>query len=383
MTDVGTLPTGFSANATGINASGQVVGYAPLTSGDTHAFLYTGGSMTDLGTLGGHDSEAFGINDGGEVVGEAELFDNARNHAFLYSAGVMTDLGSLGGNPSYAVGINDIGQIAGWSWKSPYQPIACDVFLYWNGVMTDLGSFGNNESFATGINASGQIVGWFFTAGPIGQNYKHGFLYSNGRMTDLGTLGGLESYAYGINDNGQVVGWSNTASGAQHAILYSNGTMIDLNSLLPPDTNWVLRQANAINNFGQITGYGVINLVSPGYVIAQENGFLLDTLATITSMSPSSVAAGGAAFPLTVTGANFVPSTTVMWNGAALATTYVSATELTASVPASLVATPGTASVTVTTTEGTSAGATFTIHAPRGLPKEPERPRDTGQREEQ
>jgi hypothetical protein len=52
-------------------------------------------------------------------------------------------------------------------------------------------------------------------------------------------------------------------------------------------------------------------------------------------------------------------------------------------VPAGLIAMPGTASVTVTTTTGTAGVATFGIHPSRGLPRGPILPRDTGQREQQ
>jgi len=88
---------------------------------------------------------------------------------------------------------------------------------------------------------------------------------------------------------------------------------------------------------------------------------------TITSLSPSSASAGGAAFTLTVNGTNFVSGATVNWGGSALTTTYVSATELTAAVPASLIETAGTASVTVTTSGGTSSAATFTINPSQEL----------------
>ncbi len=82
------------------------------------------------------------------------------------------------------------------------------------------------------------------------------------------------------------------------------------------------------------------------------------------SLSPSSVTADGAGFTLTVNGANFVSGATVNWGATALATTYVSPSQLTASVPANLIATVGAASVTVTTSGGTSAAATFTIAEP-------------------
>ena len=85
---------------------------------------------------------------------------------------------------------------------------------------------------------------------------------------------------------------------------------------------------------------------------------------TLTSISPSSAVAGSQAFTITATGSNFINGSTINWNGAALSTGFVSATQLTATVPAANVATAGTASVTVTTAgAGTSGALTFTINA--------------------
>src|ERR1043166_3305638 len=68
---------------------------------------------------------------------------------------------------------------------------------------------------------------------------------------------------------------------------------------------------------------------------------------TTTSLNPSSCLAGSPQFTLTVNGSNFVSTSTVRWNGTALTTTFVSSTQLTATVTAALVASPGIASVTV------------------------------------
>jgi probable HAF family extracellular repeat protein len=319
--------------AYGINASGQVVGYSVTTDQSVHAFLYSDGVMTDLGALVGTTSEAYGINAGGQVVGNSDAADGYREHAFVCLGGVMSDLGALDGY------------------------------------------FG--DSFAAGINDSGQVVGWSTTANDLSD---HAFLYSSGVMSDLGALpGGGWSEAYGINASGQVVGWSTTAVAyANHAFLYSNGVMIDLNSLLPANSDWELVYAQAINDSGQIVGLAIVNG-------SQYHGFLLTQAPNLTSLSPSSAAAGGAAFTLTVAGANFIPGVTVGWNGTALETSYVSGTQLTASVPASEIAITGTASVTVTTTAGTTGAATFAIHPPRrlGLPGEPERRRQPAPREQQ
>jgi hypothetical protein len=89
---------------------------------------------------------------------------------------------------------------------------------------------------------------------------------------------------------------------------------------------------------------------------------------TLTSLSPVGAVAGGAAFTLTVTGSNFVNGSTVNWNGSARTTTFVSATQLTAAISATDIATAASVSVTVVTpTPGgdTSAALTFPI-APGG-----------------
>ena len=69
----------------------------------------------------------------------------------------------------------------------------------------------------------------------------------------------------------------------------------------------------------------------------------------ISSLSPSTDVAGSAAFTLTVMGANFIPASAVQWNGSSLPTTFISSTQITASVPAGLIAATAIASVAVTT----------------------------------
>ncbi len=88
---------------------------------------------------------------------------------------------------------------------------------------------------------------------------------------------------------------------------------------------------------------------------------------TISSLSPASATAGGAAFTLTVNGSNFVSGSVVRWNGSARPTAFVSDTELTATIPAADIATAGTASVTVFNPApggGVSSALTFTINNP-------------------
>src|SRR5260370_33645707 len=72
-------------------------------------------TVTDLGTLGGMNSQATGINNRGQVVGSSTLQGDAITRAFLWEDGLMTDLGYVGGTVSKANSINNRGQTVGAS----------------------------------------------------------------------------------------------------------------------------------------------------------------------------------------------------------------------------------------------------------------------------
>ena len=87
----------------------------------------------------------------------------------------------------------------------------------------------------------------------------------------------------------------------------------------------------------------------------------------LTAMTPSSVVATSAAFTLTLTGTGFVSASQAEWNGTVLVTNFVSATQLTATVPASLVANTGTATVVVNSGQSNSSPLNFTVAAPPSI----------------
>jgi Leucine-rich repeat (LRR) protein len=104
--------------------------------------------------------------------------------------------------------------------------------------------------------------------------------------------------------------------------------------------------------------------VAAGGVTSNSATFSVIAGPTISSLNPSTMTAGAAAFSLTVNGTGFASISTVRWNGASLPTTFVSATQLTASVAASLVAMADTATVTVVSGTLASNGVSFSITAP-------------------
>ncbi len=123
MQDLGTLGGNTSA-ATHINRLDHVSGWAQVVGGATHAFFGpAGGGLTDIGTLGGDYSRADSINDNDQLVGNAtttglDSFLNPIDHAFLCNFKsttdhALTDLGTLGGPGSAATGINNNGEVVG------------------------------------------------------------------------------------------------------------------------------------------------------------------------------------------------------------------------------------------------------------------------------
>ena len=255
---------GFAGGSFGaaINNSGQVAGFSYYNDllnqyEDTQAFVYSGGASTLLPFLpGGADSQATGINDSGQVVGWSATA-SGKNEAFLYSGGVMTGL-LPGYVASVANGINNSGQIVGAVTDSSGHTQA---FLYSGGVMTGLGTLpGYAWSAATAINNKGQIVGYAVDAS--GQK-EEAFLYSGGVMTGLGAPPGYtNSAATAINNRGQIVG--SAPEFGVPPFLYSAGQMCDLNTLVanaPTPLGW----ASGINDSGQIvaTGWGDVYLLTP------------------------------------------------------------------------------------------------------------------------
>ncbi|MGB7924786.1 MAG: FG-GAP-like repeat-containing protein [Pyrinomonadaceae bacterium] len=274
VTDLGTLG-GTESMAYGINESGQIVGYAFNSSQKRRAFLYSNGQMRDLGTLGGPQSTAFSINETGQVAGVSEIngFDESR--AFWYDGTTMRNLGTSqggtgAGSYSAAYNINNSNQIVGQT-ADDTSRIA---FLYQNGQMTLVGTPFAFDS-ADDINDAGKIVGSEY----VGNGITKSYILNGSQVTYIEPLGGRASYAHAVNSSDQVVGEAEFSVNNvfKHAFLYSNGQLRDLNAFNAPQSF-----AYDINDAGQIVGN--INLTT----FSDPRAFVHDgtTMRNLNSLIP-------------------------------------------------------------------------------------------------
>ncbi|MGH9842940.1 MAG: IPT/TIG domain-containing protein, partial [Blastocatellia bacterium] len=152
--------------------------------------------------------------------------------------------------------------------------------------------------------------------------------------------------------NGSVVRWD----GQNRQTVYVSATQLTAQVLA---NDLIGAGVAAVTVFNPTPGGGVSNPVNFTITSTQN------PQPALTNITPSTTQAGAVAFTMAATGNNFVTASKVLWNGADLATTYVSATQLTAAVPANLVAAPNSAQVTVfnpTPGGGSSAPLIFTVN---------------------
>ena len=269
-----------SINWNGINDPGQAVGMSETSVSDpngedvcgfgTHLtcspFLWQNGTMIALPTVGGNNGQASAINNSGQVAGYAEngIADStcpAGTENFMidlpvvWTNGNAKALPTITGDPDgVAYGINNRGQAVGYSGTciQATHPVVWEN----NNTVTKLQDLGDPGGIAYAINSHNQVVGQAVNS----DGTALAAIWQNHTVAALGGLlpGDVASFATSINNQGQVVGSSfDSRSNWSRGLLWQNGVMIDLNTVFPASSNLFVVSASNINESGQIAGMAV------------------------------------------------------------------------------------------------------------------------------
>lgn len=341
---LGNLPAAAGATvvpeALGLNSLGQVSGRTTVIAGaqvQISATVWsTAGTPSELGRLPSNWSwaSASAINDGGLAAGSVAA-DNTRYTAVRWSAsGALEDLGQRAGAlNSDALAINTVWQTAGWATQGNSQQAAlwqADGSYVNLGHLSRVGNAGLS-SMATGINDSGMVAGntrfqtsdtqawvWSPVSGmralqqadagasmdeplsvsasgwvvghsrPASGGASHAVAWDpTGRLLDIQGAGYDSSLARDINAAGWVVGDGGIGGDSRAWLWSADSGMVPLDTLIPGLSDFRLQHAAAINEFGQIAGWG--------YDVAsgQSRAFLLSPAAAVPEPRSAALLAAG------------------------------------------------------------------------------------------
>jgi probable HAF family extracellular repeat protein len=172
---------------------------------------------------------------------------------FLDKKGRCTILDFPGGNLTEAIGVNDDGQVVGdyLDRDGKFHGFFWDAGLF---LTIDVPFPDAITSAPTAINNVNQIVGYYFDNNrtPLFPNgHTHGFIYDNGVFVAFDFPDGSETFAADINDNGQILGLYTDANFVNHSFLLEDGSFTNINV---PFSDVFETEVSGINNKGQIVG---------------------------------------------------------------------------------------------------------------------------------
>jgi len=282
---------GTNSRGNSINNRGWIAGYSNLAGNQTrHAALWRNGSVTDLGTLGGPNSNVTWSvkNNNGIIVGISQTAQpdplgekwscsaffppaTATGYTclgFIWKDGVMKPLPTLGGNNGFATSANNRGQVVGWAENTVHDPtcVAPQVLQFrpviWEPRRDQTQKLplfpGDTSGAATAINNRGQVVGISGICDQaVGRHTaKNAVLWENGKVTDIGNLGAeWWNTPTAINDRGDIVGFAGRPGEPEgNTLLAFIWTRRDGIKPLNPLPGHVHSEACGINERRQVVG---------------------------------------------------------------------------------------------------------------------------------
>lgn len=208
------LPGSQDSEATGINSGGQIVGLYRDVGGTLHGFFYSGGVVTNIDSPNAPvgNTTPNGLNDAGEIVGS--YIDSASViHGFSTPDGVnFTTIDCPGATSTVPGGVNTAGDISG-----QYTDAFMNVhgFLLKAGVFTTLDFPLAASTTAIGLNDSDEIAGYFTDRNSV----NHGFIYSGNAFIQVDVSGATQTQLTRIKNNGHITGvYVDNIGGNEHGL---------------------------------------------------------------------------------------------------------------------------------------------------------------------
>jgi uncharacterized membrane protein len=164
------FPNSDSTIPAGINANDDIVGWY-LDKTGTHGFLLRAGTYTSIDFPGAAaDTEAWKINDYGEIAGRYTGSTDGKHHMFIFSNATFTAVPDVPNSNETAVvedgGLNNLGHIVSQYHSSKscalFTSVGClHGFLLRGGVYTTIDFPNSTETLALGVNSSDDVVGGY------------------------------------------------------------------------------------------------------------------------------------------------------------------------------------------------------------------------------
>jgi len=304
---------GTVSRGNSINNRGWVAGYSNLPGDESrHATLWRHGSLLDLGTLGGPNSNVtWNVkNNRGIIVGIAQtaipdplgeywsssaFFPGPNNIGFIclgfrWEKGVMTALPTLGGNNGFATGANNRGQIVGWTENTCHDPtcVPPQVLQFrpvvWGPKSDQIREFplisGDTSGAATALNDHNQAVGISGICDQAIGRYtaKHAVLWEKSGVMDIGNLGAeWWNTPTAINQRGDIVGFAGDPAFPEgdivHAFIWTKSDGIQPLSALPGHVD---SEADSINEQGLVVGTSCDAAFADCRAVVWKNGVVTD-----------------------------------------------------------------------------------------------------------
>jgi probable HAF family extracellular repeat protein len=242
------VPGAASTQAFGINERGDVVGAYTDTGGNSHGFRLSDGRFRSIDFPDAILTTARGINDDGEVVGAfANITEPDGLHGFVLRNGKFTQVDFPGSAHSGILGVNEGGDFTG----------SYDL----GDINTAIGYFTRHQHFISfevpgsaamntaphGINDAGQVAGSFNDG--TDPNLVHSFLLNKGEFTTIDYPGASVTAVFGMNERGDMVGGCTCIDGMNHGFLFANGGFTIISYPAASRT-----RPRGLNDRGQIVG---------------------------------------------------------------------------------------------------------------------------------